>query len=884
MRILVLFLLLFFGIFKADAQDLYAVKGTVSDSIGPIPGVIIKVKYGGDSLTTVTEPSGAFVINNIKSKSILFSASLIGYQVFGKRYNLEKSLTQLEPVILKTASNQLAEVVIKNVTPVKVKEDTVQYDAGSFKVRPGDAVEEMVKKLPGVTVDKDGNVSVQGKPITKVRVNGKDFFGGDVASAIQNLPADIIKNLQVIDDYGEKAKLTKIKTGDPEKVLNLTIQPDKKKGYFTRTTGGLGSEDRFIVNTKGNRFVGERQLSFNGSINNTNTRGGGGDGLTNSKNLGFNYKDEYGKKITVYGDYRFNSRDNNTIRSSFRQQFFNDYTQRNNDNNFGNNFSYDHNVSANLEYKIDTMNYMKVSPFMSYNKSKSNFTGINSGFIPSHFDTAKTLVSELNILSDNRSNNNNSSPNLGFSLFFNHKFSKKGRNFSINANGNTYRGNSYREVRNTYTNTDSLDQLVKLTNQFQNVGNDNRTGKLGTDVAYMEPIGKSGYLEINHHWDRADNKNIREIVDIDAISQALSRNDSTSNNFAFAFIKNRSNINYRIEKEKFDFRVGLSGQQVTLRGNDITRGNQTKRNFYNWIPNGRFVYKFTKTKVVTTTFDTWTNQPNFFQIQPIVDVSNIRYLVHGNPNLKPEFTNKVYLEYKQSDYERGDLFSGNISYSTTKNKIVNNVVRFQTATDRISNSYFLNADGFYGLNGYYSYSKPFFKKKLTVTYEGGGDYGNYINYVDNERNLSKNLNINQGLKFRTDIEDIMDAEIRTWYNVNKTDYSISNFTDRNATRLVLGFEGRNYFFKNWTLGYDFSKTINKGYNNFRNPVILSAYIERRFWKKDRAHIRLQGFDLFNQNTGINRDVWDNVISDSQTNRLARYFLLTCSMKLQKFGG
>ncbi|MDB5119264.1 MAG: hypothetical protein JWN56_482 [Sphingobacteriales bacterium] len=842
------------------------------DSQEPLPGVIVKLKFGKDSIKTVTDVYGIFSFYKVNAGNVRLTASFIGYETYIKDLLLDKPSVQLEPINLKVFSSALNEVIITGITPVKAKEDTVEYDASAFKTRPGDAAEEMIKKLPGVTVDKDGNVTVQGKPITKIRVNGKDFFGGDVAYAIQNLPADIIKNLQIIDDYGEKAKLTKIKSGEPEKVLNINIQPGKKRGYFTQATGGLGDNDRFIIRARGNKFKEDKQVSFNGSINNTNTRGGGGDGFTDSKNLGLNYKNELGKKITVYGDYRFNSRDNNTIRSSYRQTFFSDYTQFNKDNNSSNNFDLDHNLTANMEFKIDTMNFLKVSPSFTYKKSRSSYDGINNSIAP-----------KLNILSDNSSNNGSKAPSLGYLLFFNHKFAKKGRNFSFNADGNSNRNDNDRDVRNTYTNTDSADQLLNVTNQYQNIRNTNSNDKYGLDVSYMEPVGKSSYIEVSHHLDYIDTKNNRDIFDIDPLTQREAHNDSISNNFVYAFLKKRTNINYRIERKKLDFFIGLSMQQVSLNGDDLTRNNSTQKNFNNWIPNGRFAYRFKKTKVFTASFDTWTNQPSFNQIQPIVDKSNIRNEIYGNVQLKPEFTNRIHMEYKQSSFKTGDLLFTNFSYSNTLNKIVNNRVRFETDSNIINRNFFLNVKGFYTINSFYSYSKPLFEKKLTITYEGGANYSNNISYVDNERNLATNLVVNQGFKVRTDIEDFMNTEFKSSYMVNATDYSVQSFSDRHASRLTFGVEGRSYFFKNWTLGYDFSKTINKGYNNLKNPNILSVYLERQFLEKDRANIRMQGFDLFNQNTGISRDVYDNVIADSQTNRLARYFLLTLSVKLQKFG-
>jgi hypothetical protein len=262
----------------------YQVKGNVLDTAGiPLTGTLIKLKNGQDSIQTSVDLDGNFNLNNVKWANFTLSAAFIGFKTFIKAYVIsDGNSLQLPPIILKPSSNSLDEVIITAVTAIKISEDTVTFNASSFPVRQGDAVDEILRKLPGVKVDADGNVTTQGEAITKIRINGKDFFGTDVATAIKNLPADIIKNLQIIDDYGDHANITGVKTGVAEKVLNLTIQEDKKRGYTSRIFGGMGNEDRYNTSLRGNTFKGERQLSFDGTVNNINMRGGNSNGITST--------------------------------------------------------------------------------------------------------------------------------------------------------------------------------------------------------------------------------------------------------------------------------------------------------------------------------------------------------------------------------------------------------------------------------------------------------------------------------------------------------------------------------------------------------------------------------------------------------------------------
>ncbi|HSU49787.1 MAG TPA: carboxypeptidase-like regulatory domain-containing protein, partial [Segetibacter sp.] len=286
MRRLLLLTILFTSICISSFSQLSReISGLVVDTSGmPLPDVYVKLVAGNDSVTTTSNPSGFYRFQNVTFSSFKLVASIIGYQTFTNSYHLTKGSTAyvVEPIKLTSQNNRLADVVVVAVNPVLVKEDTVEYKASAFKVREGAPVEDVIKKLPGVTVDKDGKVTAQGKPVARIRVNGKDYFGGDVQTATQNLPADIIENIQIIDDYGDKANITGIKEGEPEKILNITIQKGKNRGNFGNATIGGGTQGRYVGRISANSFVDDRQVSILGSVNNTNANifnfNGGGRG------------------------------------------------------------------------------------------------------------------------------------------------------------------------------------------------------------------------------------------------------------------------------------------------------------------------------------------------------------------------------------------------------------------------------------------------------------------------------------------------------------------------------------------------------------------------------------------------------------------------------
>ncbi len=861
------FVLCFFYSFSQT----FEVKGSVQDTSGiPLTGTLIKLKWGNDSVQTAVDINGVFRLSNVRSDEFTFTAAFLGFETFMNAYKIStgNSLT-IPPITLKTASNTLNEVVITAVTAIKVSEDTVTFNASSFPVRQGDAVDEVLRKLPGVKVDADGNVTSQGEPITKIRINGKDFFGTDVATAIKNLPADIIKNLQIIDDYGDHANLTGIKSGEPEKILNLTIQEDKKKGYSARVFGGLGNQDRYNTSLRGNVFKGERQISFDGTVNNINMRGGNANGITSTNSASMNYRNDWSKKLSADAGYNFNNRKNSTLSKTYSQNFLENFTRLENavSNNSSDNYS--HNFSGNLIMKPDTVNYLKISPRFAYNSNNADNQGV--------IDISQQ---SLTTLRNNLSGTNSSSGNLGTNIYYNHRFHKKGRNMSLSGNFNYSNGDSYRNVLNNYLIRQAGVDSTRIQNQL--IANTNNNFSTWASATYMEPIWKKTYVEFNYSYSHSSTTTDRVTNDI--INSMQIFNTDLSNNYEYQFTTNRFGLNYRYIAQKFNYTIGLNAQPALLQGQNLSRGINTENRTFNIIPSARMVYKFSKQQALHVNYWGRNNQPSFLQLQPITDNSNLQNTLSGNPDLKPEFVHTFNAKYNQSDWNMGHVLHANLSYNQTQDKIVTTKVLVPNTINQVTS--YTNTDGFYSLRGDYSYGKPFQERKYTLTYSGSAYLNNNVAFIDQNKNIAKNYMIRQELEFEVDIKDVVDVEFETSYAINTTKYSQSKFTDRQTNSLSFQLRGRNYFFKDLTLGYDLRKTINSGFNNsiVSNPTILRLYTEYRFLKGNKGSLRLEGNDLLNQDSGISRDVFDNVIIDRQINRLGRYFMLSFTLRMNKFGG
>ncbi|ASU36495.1 outer membrane beta-barrel protein [Mucilaginibacter xinganensis] len=916
------------------AQTGREVHGTVVDSTRlSVPSANIKlVSDKGDSTIAIADVNGKFTFQGVKGAKLTITITSIGYQALKRHYTLDNANTpsDLGNIVLKTESKMLNEVTIVGVVPVTLKEDTVQYQASAYKVRENAPVEDLVKKLPGVDVDINGNVSTQGKQVTKVRINGKDFMGGDVQSALKNLPADVVENIQMIDDYGDQANLTGVKTGDPDKIMNITVRKDKNYGYFGQATAGDGSDalpqdqgipnkNRYLTSLNAFNFKGDQQIAVLGSINNTNVNtftfgstggggagGGGGrgnagrgggntgsltttaNGTTLAHSIGANFRDQWGKKLSVYGSYSFMDNTTNTINNISQQNTSptNPSIQQQNSNETDGKIN--HRFNWNMEYKPDTANYLKVVPNFTYSGATTNdFETVNflrNGSVSSAY-TSTTI-------------GNSQSPNYGFNALYNHKFNHR-RNLSINASVSSGHSNSFQNPLYDFTvgaPTSPANQLINVASQ---------TTTYGINFSYREPMGKRSFLELNYAYNRSVTNNDKQTDTLFDASSVSFRNDSAlSTRYNYNFTTNRVGLNYLFIEKKYNYVLGLGVQPSVLDGYSPLTNLSTHISTFNVIPSARFVYNFSRGKVFSLNYNGSSSQPSFTQLQPVFDFSNASYPTEGNPNLKPQFTNNFQIRYNNFSFATGDVFFAYVNLQQIQNSVVTNTItypRVYARDPRFQNTIltqYLNAGGYYNLSTRVTYQKPWANRRYVVSLDGTVNYTNNVGYLSNvdttgaettEKNIAKNLQFTPKVSFRVDITDHIDAQVFTSYSVNRTSNSIVNpLTDAvsNVRAWSSGINGKNYF-GDWTFSYDYSHVSNYGYASsvkVTNPDILNLYLERRFMKDHRGTIRLSAFDLFNQNTGFSSATSASSVTQTQVNRLSRYYLATFTLRLQKFAG
>ncbi len=915
-----LFIALLFIANQSFAQQGYTVNGIVKDSTGlTVPGATVTMLTAKDSSSLSTTIDGIFTFKNMQQSAFTIKVTAIGYTVYRKTFvgAGKAGSFAIGAIVLKANNTLLNTVNIVSVNPVKLKEDTVEFNAAAYPVQDGAPVEDMLKKLPGVDVDKNGNVTAQGKAITKVRVNGKDFFNGDVKTATQNLPANIVQNVQIIDDYGDQANLTGVKTGDPEKVLNITIRPDKNYGYFGQLNLGDGADaqnslvgknedSRYVASGNVFKFNGDQQIAALANLNNTNSNlfsfggggprgggpggaGGGGasagsNGITAARSAGLNYRDQWGKKVSAYGSYSFSDNTVNTLSSTIQNNTSLTSPSINNYNSNQTDGKINHRFNFNIEYKIDSLDYLKISPTLSY-------AGINTTQSQnSVLSRNGSLISDYNL----NSTLNSTSPNVGANVLYNHKFMTPGRNFSVNVSGGS--------TALTQTQNPVYSYLAGTASApaNQQISTDVKLDSVGAALSYLEPLTKRSFLEFNYAYHFAHTTSDKET---DTLTTTGTRNnyDLLSNNYAFDFMTNRVGLNYRFIEQKYNYTLGLALQPATLSGYSAKTGTDTHVTTFNFAPTARFVYNVSRSQSFNVNYSGSSSQPTYSELQPVTDFSNSQYPIQGNAGLKPEFNNSLSVRYNKFDFQTGNVLFAGLSFTQTDDKIVaNNTTYPQTYTPNpklagtILTQY-QNAGGFYMASGNYTYSKPWQERKFTLSLNGNVSYSNNISYISNvapttyalttEENIAKSINLTQGVKFRTSIQNVIDAEASTSYGITSTDNSLTQNNLNNGFRTWnLGLNGKNYFTKTLTLSYDFTKTLYYGYAGASNPNILNAYVEQKFLKQNVGALRLSAFDIFNQNTGFTTTQNGSYINQTQSNRLGRYFMLTFTLRLQNFAG
>ena len=895
------------------------ISGIVKDTTDlGVPGVTVRLTSEKDTLITSTNPDGIFVFKNVKYATYTMSFTMMGYKQQINKYKQNDAIPRIvmDPIVLQTMANTLNEVVINGTPSITYKTDTVEYKASDYIVRENATVDELLKKMEGMEVGNDGSLIHQGNNVTKAKINGKVYSGGEVNTAIQNLPAEIVDKIQIVDDYGDQAARTGIKDGDPEKILNIVTRTDKSVGNSLNMNAGAGNNERYESSLFGTRLNGNQNLSVNLRLNNTvngvannmvgdsgNNGGGGGGrgnggnnggggrggnggggnsgnsssgsgGTTNSGGSAFSYRDQIGKKVRINSNYRYNFNNVNSLNSSVSELYTTNGTIFSTNESERDNNTKNHNFNFELEADLDSNNFLRVTPEVTFASTYSNSM--------SNIGQTGELITQNQL---GNSLGKNTRPNVGATVFYQHIFSKPRRNISFQFSFNTSDQNAEQE-RNTKFYKDDINVLDSLVHRL--VERKNLTTNYRGSMTYVEPLSANSQFEFNGqiNYNGYDNRAITSNIDA---FENRTEVDSLSNIYDYSFTQARLALNYRYglsNASKFRFSVGVTGVPAVLSGTKVSLGTSTHRSSFNLIPIARFQYQFSRTHSLQLNYSGNATEPTFDQIQPVRDVSNPQNTIVGNPDLKVTFNHSINTSYNNYLANQKLNYSINLNATIIEDAVVRNVVQVFNSSNQLlrNETLFANMDGGYRVNGNHSVSKQLNNRKYNLALSGNTSYSHGVSMSNNIQSITRTWNITERFGPRINPNEWLEVNPNVSYNITKSKNTISP-NEINTKTLALNVDGKFYMWKTLIFGCNASKNFVSGIdaNITSNPLVINAYVQKEFWKR-RASVTFQAFDILEQNNFVNLNVTDLVKTETRTNALSRYFMLRANVRLQKWTG
>lgn len=850
----------------------------------------------------VTNESGRFTIANVKPGKYIVEASYIGFETQLRNITVGDKDMTLKPFLLKEGSVMLKEATVTGVrTPILVKEDTIEYAAASFKTQPNAVVEDLLKRLPGVEVGSDGKITANGKSISKILVDGKEFFSDDPTVASKNLPADMLEKIQVVDRKSDLARLTGVDDGEDETVINLSVKKGMKNGWFGNIEGGYGTDSRYKGSFNINRFWNDNQLTFIGGANNINEpigmggggrfrRFGGANGLNNSQALGVNFNVGNGEILRVGGDLFYSHEDRDTRSVTERTNLFADSTS----SSYSRRMSRDkgHNLRGDfrLQWKPDSFNTFEFRPNFSlnFNNSNSNDSSITRA---GGRDMGREVTRSLN-----NADSHGNSFELGGRLIFTHNFrSRPGRSFSVMLN---YSMSNLREKENTYSFNRFylLNDSVDLYDQYAN----NRTwsNTVGGRLTWTEPIGRASSgnfltlsYRLSYRWNNSDKLTYDHPVTfpdgwdgMPVVDENLVFNQELSNRFRNDYMNQEIEFGYRHVSKKGNFNAGMSLVPQRSESLDLLDHNKdVSRSVLNYAPFLRYRYKFSKSRSMQMNYRGRSSQPSMSQLQPVADMSDPLNITIGNPRLDPSFSHNINLRFQDFDQDKQRSVMVMFDGSLTQNSIVSKTTYDRETGGRVTE--YVNVNGVWSARLMNMFSMPMpFCKQLQFNNHIFLNYNNNIGFNNGMRNRSGSFMVNEsmGISWRP---EYIELELRPRYSLQTTHNTIKTTAGKNVHTYGGTFNAVYSSPFGLVLSSDLNYSATSGYaTGFDQKTWMwNAAVSYEFLRDRSLSLTFRAYDILGQRSSVRRNVTANYISDSLNNTLTRYVMASVTYKFNTFG-
>lgn len=938
MKVTIAALILFLCSLTTLAQQTpYVIKGIAADSVAnaKLANTSISVLNAKDSTLlkfTRARADGSFSINGLGKGKFILLVTYPGYADYVEQFALVsvKTTRNFGNINMNLKSRLLKEVIVKGtVAAIKIKGDTTEFNAKAFKIEPNSKVEDLLKQLPGIQVDKDGKITAQGQSVPKVLVDGEEFFGDDPTLVTKNIRADMVDKVQLYDKKSDQATFTGIDDGQKTKTINIKLKEDKKNGYFGKVTGGVGTDGYYETQALFNIFRGKKKFSAYGTVSNTgkiglgwedNNKLGTQDGLTfgdngeiyimgsgddldsfsgqyNGQGIpiartgGVHYDNKWNNdKESINFNYKIGSLTVDGRQTSLSRNTLSDsLVIGSNSDETSHNFMFRQKADATYQVKLDTTSNLKVTVDGTLKNSETNTTDKSATF------RNDTLVNNQNRRLDNKLDGKI----FNATVFYNKKLKKPGRTFSVNITGGVNEskahGNLYSEI-NYFNSKGTGTDSTKLIDQFKT--NDLRGSNFLTNITYTEPLSKALSLVFNYGIS-INNSN----ADRKSYSQSAPGNynvliDSLSSDYKFNQLSNQIGAIFNYKKGKHTLNFGtrvadLRFKQIAtfmLSGSPVD--NILERHFTNWNPQLTYQFRYASQGSFRFSYNGSQNQPSIDQIQPVRINNDPLNITIGNPNLSPSFNHRFnvnFNNYKVLSEQYVSLYSG---LTFTQDAIVNNITT-STATGK-------NTFEYENLSG-----------KTPLNYYGGLYMGRKTGVWGINAGASANFNGAVYYSFKTDdvagkrlnrtSSNSISAQLQiSKYEQKKYSFDLSAGPRYNAGQSSLSpnINNNGYGFTangsmSFYLPFKFQIGTDGNYNyqaatqslpdDFRQ-FIWNARISKSFFKSENLKLMLSGNDLLNQNSGFDRNSNGTNYSETRSVTIRRYFLFSVIWDFNKMGG
>lgn len=904
------------------------VSGTVldGDDKSPVIQATVQLLSPKDSSMVagnVTNIDGQFSLAARPGKYIL-KISFVGYSPVMEPLTLasNRQRTNVGKIELHSDAIMLEGAVIVAQAPeVTASEDTLVYTSSAYRVPEGSALEELVKKLPGAEVDENGTITINGKEVKKIMIDGKEFFADDPNIAMKNLPVNIIDKIRAYDKKSDMARVTGIDDGEEETVLDLTVKPGMNHGWFGNADVAAGTEDRYSGKLMVNRFWGDNQFTVIGSMNNVNDNGfpggggggrwGGQNGLNAIKMGGFNFATK-NEKLETGGSVNFNYKDADIQSKTNSETFVSSETS-----SFKNALTANRNKTTNLtadfriEWKPDSLTTLLVRPRLKYGKTNNGSDSKSYTFNSDpeidtdelvNADDLTSLVPEEKIVNTIIQNSLSKGDDItaGGSLMFNRRLGKTGRNINFRGSYN-------------YTNSESEQFSASETEYFQKnpeerleilnryITTPTQSYNYSLRFTYSEPIFKGGFLQFSYNFQynksKTDNStydmpNDWEIAD-GYLSNVAVFNPDLSKTAEYDYYNHQADVQLRWIREKMQLNVGGSfqPQNTKLSYKQGELDTTVVRKVFNFTPTLDFRYNFSKTSQLRVNYRGRSSQPSMTDMLPIEDDTDPLNIRRGNPGLKPSFTNSLMVFYN--------------TFNAEKQRGVMTHLRFQNVLNSISNRRQYNEEtggyitmpenisGNWNLFGILGTNTALKNKKYTVNTFTMARFNNIASYISDEelmaqtdKNQTRQLTLSERLR-GTYRSDWWEFSLNGSLNYTRTRNNFQTENNMDTYQFSYGASTNVNLPWNMAISTDISQNSRRGYADAsmnRDELIWNAQISQNFLKGNAATVSIQFYDILRNQSNVSRTISAAMRQDTEYNAIYSYCMVHFIYRLNLFGG